>query len=285
MSIPHTTQTQGHFAQYLAHYLKPGGLVMMLLLAFVCIGISIGLIALASRIMSTKEKPQIRQNFFTDEIVSLTERLYELIFSSTFILLFVAIYFSIDYFGTGNMPQGFWDKYNGVILLFFILASVLLISLVDTHIISMEHVQAGERATMRLLGIFYMMVIFLWIKYVYNDANYDTIVMYFVTLIIGRFICFDSSIEDFRQPMSEAVKNLPLLALALMCTGIMALYGFSSEYLQKLNGVVLNLFIAQLFLLAAIFVIHHLSRRTGPFGRPLKSDEQNGAGSPDDSVE
>ena len=80
------------------------------------------------------------------------------------------------------------DKYNGVILLFFILASVLLISLVDTHIIPMEHVRPGERATMRLLGIFYMMAIFIWIKYVYNDANYDTIIMYFVTLIIGRFI-------------------------------------------------------------------------------------------------
>ena len=32
-----------HFAQYLIHYLKPGGLIMMMLLAFICIGISIGL--------------------------------------------------------------------------------------------------------------------------------------------------------------------------------------------------------------------------------------------------
>lgn len=280
MSITHTAQGQMNFAQYLVHYLKPGGLITMMLLAFVCIGISIGLIALASRIMLAKEQPQQKQFFFTNEVVSLTERLYELIFSSTFILLFVAIYFSIDYFGTGNMPQGFWNKYNGVILLFFILASVLLISLVDTHIIPMEHVRPGERATMRLLGIFYMMAIFLWIKYVYNDANYDTIIMYFVTLIIGRFICFDSSIEDFRQPMSEAVKNLPLLALALMCSGIMALYGFSSDYLQKLNGVVLNLFIAQLFLLAAIFVIHHLSRRTGPFRRLKNPDDPGEQGDP-----
>ena len=274
MSIPHTTQAQMHFAQYLIHYLKPGGLIMMMLLAFICIGISIGLIVLASRIMLTKEKAGQGQVFFTNEVVSLIERLYELVFSSTFILLFVAIYFSIDYFGTGNMPQGFWDKYNGVILLFFILASVLLISLVDTHIVPMEHVRPGERATMRLLGIFYMMAIFIWIKYVYNDANYDTIIMYFVTLIIGRFICFDSSIEDFRQPMSEAVKNLPLLALALMCSGIMALYGFSSGYLQKLNGVVLNLFIAQLFLLAAIFVIHHLSRRAGAFRNLENPDDK-----------
>ena len=99
----------------MAYLLQPGKLFMMLLMAAVCIAAAIGIILVAARVMSNKYSQATKQTFLIDETISLTERFYELIFSSTFILMFVAIYFAIDYFGFGTTDKAVWSKYNGII--------------------------------------------------------------------------------------------------------------------------------------------------------------------------
>lgn len=244
------------FGQYLAYLLKPGKLIMMLVMAAVCIATAIGIILVAARIMSGKYSQATKQTFLKDETISLIERFYELIFSSTFILMFVAIYFAIDYFGLATTDKTIWSKYNGIILLFFILGSVILNSFVDNKIIPLNHIRPGERASMRLLGMIYMLVIFAYIKFLYVDSNYDNIIMYFITLVIGRFVYFDASLESFQEAMSGVRDNLPILLLALMCTAIMAAFGFKTHYLLEQYGVVFNLFYAHIFLLIVIFIVH-----------------------------
>lgn len=244
------------FGQYLAYLLKPGKLIMMLVMAAVCIAAAIGIILVAARIMSGKYSQATKQTFLKDETISLIERFYELIFSSTFILMFVAIYFAIDYFGLATTDKTIWSKYNGIILLFFILGSVILNSFVDNKIIPLNHIRPGERASMRLLGMIYMLVIFAYIKFLYVDSNYDNIIMYFITLVIGRFVYFDASLESFQEAMSGVRDNLPILLLALMCTAIMAAFGFKTHYLLEQYGVVFNLFYAHIFLLIVIFIVH-----------------------------
>lgn len=203
------------------------------------------------------ELTNFRSAWTHSEFMSLTERFYELVFSATSILLFVGIYFQIDYFGIGDAYRSVWETYNGLILLLFILISVMLNSFVDNIIIPLDHVRPGERATMRLAGMVYMIVVFAYIKFFYEDSNYDSIILYFLTLVIGRFVYFDASLESFSQAMKDVFTNIPLLLLALLSTGLVALVGFRSGYLLTQNGVVLNLFIGQLYLLAVIFVIHH----------------------------
>lgn len=244
------------FGQYLAYLLKPGKLIMMLVMAAVCIAAAIGIILVAARVMSGKYSQATKQTFLMDETISLIERFYELIFSSTFILMFVAIYFAIDYFGLATTDKSIWSKYNGIILLFFILGSVILNSFVDNKIIPLNHIRPGERASMRLLGMIYMLVIFAYIKFLYVDSNYDNIIMYFITLVIGRFVYFDASLESFQEAMSGVRDNLPILLLALMCTAIMAAFGFKTHYLLEQYGVVFNLFYAHIFLLIVIFIVH-----------------------------
>lgn len=244
---------------YTLHYLSPKGMVMMLLIAAVAVAVCMVLILLVSRSKSAAYNPKDRRTFFTDEVLSLTDRLFELIFSATFILLFVGIYFTIEYFGISPALQGFWNKYNGIILLVFILGSVMLNSWIDNKVIPLSHLRPGERETMRQLGMLYMLVIFLYIKFIYDDSNYDSIIMYFITLVIGRFVYFDASMDDFKDAMKDAGRSLPLLALALACSGIIAWYGFGSGYLLRPNGVVMNLFLGHLYLLVVIFIVN----RTG----------------------
>lgn len=274
------------FGQYMTYLLQPGKLFMMLLMAGVCIAAAIGIILIAARVMSNKYSQATKQTFLVDETISLTERFYELIFSSTFILMFVAIYFAIDYFGFGTTDKTIWSKYNGIILLFFILGSVILNSFVDNKIIPLNHIRPGERASMRLLGMIYMLIIFAYIKFFYVDSNYDNIIMYFITLVIGRFVYFDASLESFQEAMNGVKDNLPILLLALMCTSIMAAFGFNTHYLQEQYGVVFNLFYAHIFLLVVIFIVHktelanHFVQKTAKPETAAKVGENDGIAYP-----
>jgi hypothetical protein len=246
--------------EFLTQYGTVKGVVLMLLVGFFAIALSLALIILSSFIMGKRFKAKKEQVEYAKlAILNLSERLFELIFSATFILLFVALYFMFSYFGVNSVPlQAFWEKYNGIILLIFILMSVSLNSWMDNHIIPLKYLRPGDRSAMRLIGMIYMMVIFIYIKYIYVDSNYDAIIMYFITLIIGRFIYFDASMKDFQDVMKNALDSLPLLCLALMCSALIAHFGFGSGYLLHKNGVVFNLFLGHLYLLVWIFIINRL---------------------------
>lgn len=248
---------------YLMHYLDLRGLILMLLVASCAIGASLVLIYLRTVRLSKRYTPDTRGAFIRDEFASLSERFYELIFSSTSILLFVGIYFTIDYFGIAASYRNIWAKYSSFLLLGFILASVILNSFIDSKVVPLVNVRPGERSAMRLLGMIYMLFIFVYIKFIYQDDNYDTIILYFLTLVIGRFVYFDTSLESFSKAMQDALRNTPLLILALLCTGIMAFCGFHAGYLMKANGVVLSLFIAHLFLVTVITVVYRSGMLNG----------------------
>lgn len=67
--------------------------------------------------------------------------------------------------------------------------------------------------------------------------------------------------------MKDTTRNLPLLLLGLFCTVTMSLFGWGTGYLLKVNGVVFNLFLAHLYLLAVIFIVHWISIISDARGR------------------
>ena len=100
-----------------------------------------------------------------------------------------------------------------------------------------------------------MLIIFAYIKFIYLDDNYDAILIYFITMVIGRFVYFDASFRDFCQSMKELIDQLPILLLVLLSTALLALYGFKSGYLLASNGVVVSMFLAHFFVIFEIFLI------------------------------
>jgi len=243
---------------YLKHYTTWYKVMGMFLAAAMTIGFCLFIILMASRKMALRYSAETCQAFLKDEIRSLSERFYELVFSNTSVLLFVSLYFMIDYFGIGYRFKEVWAKYNGIILLVFLMASILMISFMDNLIVPLRNVQPGDRAAMRLMGMLYMLIIFAYIKFVYQDSNYDNIIMYFLTMVIGRFVYLDASLESFQDAMKDTMRNLPLLLLGLLCTILISLFGWGTGYLIRVNGVVFNLFIAHLYLLLVIFIVHRV---------------------------
>ena len=190
--------------------------------------------------------------------MTIERRNNELIFSGTSILMFMSAYYLIERFGAVDEYLIIWNKYKDFLLLLFIVISCLFNSLLDHVLIRLRHLKHEDMAPIRLLGMLYMILIFCYIKFIYGNNNYDFFISYFLGLMIGRFVYFDASFKDFIVSFINAIKNLPVMLLALSATSLMALYGFKSKYLIVHIGVTTNVFFIHLFLCLGIFVIHHL---------------------------
>lgn len=238
------------FIEYLNHYTeKPGILYMFLVSLFVIVVIHV-VIWLLSRAMGGDYGVTI-------------EKYYEMIISATSMLFFIGIYFLIEhrYFKVSEDFYEVWNKYNDFLLLAALFIAIFLINFVDTLVIPLKLLYREEKATLRMMAMIYMLLIFAYIKFIYKNDNYDEIIVYFLIMVIGRFVYFDASFIDFLKSMKKIFLEMPMLLLCLSTTAIMAWYGFSTEYLLKSNGVVLSLWIAHLFLIAEICIIFLFMRR------------------------
>jgi len=52
-------------------------------------------------------------------------------------------------------------------------------------------------------------------------------------------------------------KNIYLLILGLALTGLLCLFGFGMEYLLEKNYYIVGAFYTHLFMLVAVFILHH----------------------------
>lgn len=187
-----------------------------------------------------------------------TEKFYELVFSGTSILFFMASYYLIERFLQADVYRAFWDKYNDFLLLVMLILSCVLNSLLDRVFIRLKIITGRQRASIRLLGMLYMMLIFWYIKFIYENNNYDMFITYFLGLMVGRFVYFDASLKDFLISAGAALKNIFLMVMGLAYLSLLAFYGYRTGYLLKHNGVITNIFFAHLFMCAAIFILHHI---------------------------
>lgn len=242
--------------QYIEHYFKKDAIIF-LLLAIGVIALSFILLFFYSKIIYSFKRNKDYEITFKKTFLSATEKFYELIFSGTSILFFMASYYLLERFGTIEPYITLWKEHKDFILLLFIVISCFFNTIFDSIFVRLKNIDTEEKASVRLIGMLYMILIFCYIKFIYENNNYDVFITYFLGLMIGRFVYFDASFKDFISNLGRALKNLPLMLLALACTGVMSYYGFTTKYLVKHIGVITNVYFIHVFMCAAIFLIHH----------------------------
>ncbi|MCR5272596.1 MAG: hypothetical protein K6E13_06405 [Lachnospiraceae bacterium] len=235
---------------YLTHYFSFPDIILFFLLALLIIFV---MYMILHRFVLADKRYPVKQK--TERFFSLTERFYEVIFSGASILFFIAVYYLIERFLPAGGVRDFWEKYVDFLLLAMLIGSCLFNSLLDHYVIPFKRISKDEMAAGRMIGMLYMFIIFAYIKFIYEDNNYDSFIIYFLGLMIGRFVYFDASFSDFVNSIKMASRNFFLMLMALGYTAIMALVGFKTDYLLTHNGVVTNLFIAHLFMIAAITLV------------------------------
>lgn len=244
-----------NFNEYLEHYFQMPQFLIFLGLAFALLAVCYCMFFLFSKARGGKRADKVIYEYY-----SLSERFHEMVFSGTSILFFIATYYLINRFVTTGDFRNFWDEYKDFLLLFLMVVSILFNTLLDRILVRLKHISPEERAAGRLVGMIYMIVIFCYIKFIYEDNNYDMFIAYFLTLMIGRFVYFDASFKDFLINFKNAILNIPLMMVLLCYTAIMCLYGFSTQYLIKHNGVITNIFFTHLFMCVAIFFLSRIAK-------------------------
>jgi len=243
--------------EYAAHYFAVNDILHFLLVAVIGALTCMFFILLAARIKARGRSRIEKNRDFYERAMNMSQRFDEMIFSATAILSFLAVYYLIDRFALDPGFRSFWDRWCDFILLGMIILSCVVNNYLDVMLIPLKKITREEKGSVRLIGMFYIMVIFLYIKFVYENDNYDGFIMYFLGLIIGRFVYFDASFRDSLQTIKNGARNIPFLIMGLIYTAFMCIYGFSTDYLLISNGVLVSTFIAHIFMVVAIFVVHH----------------------------
>ena len=240
------------YAEYVKHYFTLPDCIIFLVLALVLLAVVYAVFYIYSK-GHFKNPRKMQHEFF-----SLTERFYELIFSGGSIIGFMVAYYLINRFVTSGAFYQFWSDYKDYLLLVFMIISILVNTFLDHVLVPLKRLDRDEMASIRLTGMLYMILIFCYIKFIYEDNNYDMFITYFLTLMIGRFVYFDASFKDFLHCIKQAAANIPIMIMGLTYLGILCLYGYSTSYLLKHNGVITNIFFCHLYIVVAIFVLHFI---------------------------
>lgn len=182
------------------------------------------------------------------------ESFYEMAFASTSILLLLSLYYIIGDRLNLHTVSKVWNQYKDWVLIGFLLVSMLVDRIFDRVLVPLRYISAQKRGSVRLMASIYVMLILMYIRFIYEDYNYENLILYFVMLVIGRLVYFDVTWEGFRNDCLGLFRNLPVLLLMSAYSAVVVWYGFTSGFLMKANGVIVSTLIAHLFMDICIFL-------------------------------
>ena len=196
------------------------------------------------------------------------QRLYEMIISGTSVMSFSVAYVVINHInnlynaGQGHFDaaiSGFiqlWTEGKDFILLLLILLSCVLNTVLDSFLIPLKELDKSEKATMRMLGMFYVIIILMYLNMIGDKSEYSPVMMYYFGLMVGRFVYFDASLEDFFKNIKNVFLNLPYLLMCILITALLGMFGFGAGYFLERNYYIVGIYYIHLFMLICVFVLN-----------------------------
>ena len=196
------------------------------------------------------------------------ELFYEMIISGTSVMSFAVSYVVCNHIysliqtsgesGAGWMLfYNIWSDGKDFALLLLICLSCVLNTILDKIVIPLKVIDRDKKATVRMLSMFYVIIILVYLNIIGDESEYSPVMMYYLGLMIGRFVYFDASFKDFVIALKNMFVSLHLLIMGLILTGVLCYIGFSAGYLLERNYYIVGIFYTHLFMLIAVFVLHH----------------------------
>ena len=241
--------------------------IIFLIAAFIGLAVCILFIVIGNSISTAGLPDDIRRGERNTRIHDRVQRFYEMMISATSVMSFACAYVIINHIYSliqeGASPGRFaplvdiWANGRDFVLLLLICLSCVLNTLLDRFIIPLKLLGKDEKATIRMLGMFYVIIILLYLNVIGDESEYSPVMMYYLGLMVGRFVYFDASFADFIEALKNCFKNSPLLIMGLALTGALCKFGFSAGYLLERNYYIVGAFYTHVFIIAAIFILHH----------------------------
>ncbi len=202
-----------------------------------------------------------------EKILEAVQMFYEMIISATSVMSFACAYVILNHiyslvtagagaYGYFSVFANIWESWKDFILLLLILLSCILNTILDSILIPLKRLDKEKRAAIRMLAMFYAIIVLLCLNVYGDQSEYSPVMMYYLGLMVGRFVYFDASFGDFLSAIKNVFMNSPLLLLGLTLSALLCLTGFRAGYLLERNYYIVGVFYTHLFLLAAVFIIH-----------------------------
>ncbi|MBO4375455.1 MAG: hypothetical protein J5829_10150 [Lachnospiraceae bacterium] len=241
--------------------------LIFLIAAFVGMAICAAIILLRTGLASAGSSRDGRKVFYYTQAHNRLEKFFEMIIAGSSVMSFSCAYVIISHvYGLVAGGQGTpgpvlevlinaWEGGRDFVLLLLICLSCVMNTILDKFIIPLRRISKEEKATIRMLAMFYVIIILLFLNHIGDESEYNPVMMYYLGLMVGRFVYFDASFGDFIEALKNMFKNLELLALGLALTGALCFFGFNKGYLLERNYYIVGAFYVHLFLLVVIFIL------------------------------
>ena len=244
--------------------------LIFLLVTFIGIGIGL-LFVYGASILTTRRDGSVnqRKHELYGVFVDKTQRFFEMLIAGTSVISFSTAYVVINHVyslaqsgamgkltANEQMLYDLWSDGKDFMLLLLILLSCVINTLLDTFIIPLKKITRDEKATIRMLAMFYVIIILIFLDLIGDESQYSPVMMYYFGLMVGRFVYFDASFKDFLIALKNMFFNLPYMVLTLTLIGLLCLFGFNVGYLLERNYYIVGIFYTHLFMIVCIFVIH-----------------------------
>lgn len=211
-----------------------------------------------------EEQPQLLYEGVHNRI----QRFYEMMISGCSVLSFSCAYVILNHINTLYMSgakggptldwiMDVWQNGRDFVLLLLICLSCVINSLLDKIFIPLKRISREEKACIRMLAMFYVIIILAGLNSVGDESEYNPVMIYYLGLMIGRFVYFDASFIDFIHALVDMFKNIYLLIMGLLLTGLLTHFGFEAGYLLERNYYIVGIFYTHLFLLVVIFLLNN----------------------------
>ncbi|MCR5558046.1 MAG: hypothetical protein K6F75_10865 [Butyrivibrio sp.] len=206
-----------------------------------------------------------RKEYSHERFHYLVHLFYEMLISATSVMSFACAYVVLNHIyslvrggnGTGYFRDfaTIWEEWKDFILLLLICLSCVLNTILDKFIIPLRRINRDQKAAVRMLAMFYAIIILLYLNIIGDESEYSPVMMYYLGLMVGRFVYFDASFRDFVTAIKNVFLRLPLLILGMTFAGLLCYAGFSLGYLLERNYFIVGIFYTHLFILVAVFII------------------------------
>ncbi len=244
--------------------------LVFLLVTLIGVGISLLFVYFVTRLVLRKNiSERDRKRELISAFEDKTQRFFEMIIAGTSVMSFSCAYVVINHINTlvqtkvaGNLTPmeqrliEVWAEGKDFILLLLICLSCVINTILDSLIIPLKKLTREEKATMRMLAMFFVIIVLMYLNYIGDESQYSPVMMYYFGLMVGRFVYFDASFKDFLGALKNMFFNLPYMVLNLLLTGLLCAFGFSAGYLLERNYYIMGIFYTQIFMLVVIFIIH-----------------------------
>ena len=161
--------------EYLDHYIVWQDMLKYLLIALGAEMVCIILIVCFSKILSLCASSGNRKKLFKNKALNSVQRFYDIIFSGASILSFLSVYYLIDRFLEIDKYRTFWDSHKDFILLLMIVLSIIFNNILDRVLIPLRKVTRSEMASVRVAGMIYVILIFIYIQIFLSSIPENTL--------------------------------------------------------------------------------------------------------------